>query len=289
MRQLKITQQVTKRDEIAVEKYLSDISPIPLIDAEREAELAFRIRTQNDREAYDELVTANLRFVVSVAKQYQNQGMSLSDLINEGNLGLHKAAGRFDETKGFKFISYAVWWIRQHILQGLAQQARVVRLPQNKIATINKVKRATADLMQEFERAPTIYELADYIGTTVTDVETAMANESRSSSLDAPVGHDPASTARVDLIEDDNTEQPDDGVNLESLRQDIEQALSVLTPRERKVMRLVYGIGVSHAHTLDEIAEIEEVTRERVRQVKEKALRRLRLGENNKNLKQHLG
>lgn len=289
MRQLKITQQVTKRDEIAIEKYLADISPIPLIDAEREAELAYRIRTQKDQKAYDELVISNLRFVVSVAKQYQNQGLSLADLINEGNLGLHKAAGRFDETKGFKFISYAVWWIRQHILQGLAQQARVVRLPQNKIATINKVKRATADLMQEFERAPTVYELADHIDTTVDDIQTALANESRSASLDAPVGNEPSSTARIDLFEPDDAEMPDDEVNLQSLRQDIDQALSVLTPRERKVMRLVYGLGVSHAHTLDEIAEGMDVTRERVRQIKEKALRRLRLGQNNKNLKQHLG
>tara|TARA_R100001510_G_C7622958_1_gene183447 strand:+ start:222 stop:1091 length:870 start_codon:yes stop_codon:yes gene_type:complete len=289
MRQLKITQQVTKRDEIAVEKYLTDISPIPMIDAEREAQLAYLIRTENDREAYDELVRSNLRFVVSVAKQYQGQGLSLADLINEGNLGLHKAAGRFDETKGFKFISYAVWWIRQHILQGLAQQGRVVRIPQNKIATINKVRRATADLMQEFERAPTVYELADYLETTVDDVQTAMNNEARASSLDAPVGSDPSASTRMELMENTNAEGADEGVNIESLKSDINQALTTLTPRERKVIRLFYGIDTSHAYSLEEIAEDMEVTRERVRQIKEKALRRLRLKSTNKNLNQHLG
>lgn len=289
MRQLKITQQVTRRDTEALNKYLADISPIPLITPEREVELAYRIRTQNDREAYDELVTSNLRFVVSVAKQYQNQGLSLSDLINEGNLGLHKAAGRFDETKGFKFISYAVWWIRQHILQGLAQQARVVRLPQNKIASINKYKKATSELMQELERTPTIYELAMHMEVSVAEIETCIANEGRASSIDAPISSDTQSSTMVDLMSDDDADQPDDNMELSSMKHDINQALATLTPREAKVMRLFYGIDTDYAHTLDEIAEELEVTRERVRQVKEKAIRRLRMDSTNRNLKQHLG
>lgn len=289
MRQLKITQQVTRRDTEALNKYLADISPIPLIDAEREAELAYRIRTNNDREAYDELVVSNLRFVVSVAKQYQNQGLSLSDLINEGNLGLHKAAGRFDETKGFKFISYAVWWIRQHILQGLAQQARVVRLPQNKIASINKYKKATSELMQDLERAPTVYELAMYMDVSVSEIETCIANENRTRSIDAPVGSDTESSTMLDLMSDEEMGQPDDTLTFNSMKHDINQALTTLTPRERKVIRLFYGIDSEHAHTLDEIAEKMNVTRERVRQVREKAVRRLRLENNSNQLKQHLG
>jgi len=289
MRQLKITQKVTKRDEISVEKYLADISPIPLITAEREAELAYRIRNNQDKEAHSELVRANLRFVVSVAKQYQGQGLSLPDLISEGNLGLAKAAGRFDETRGFKFISYAVWWIRQHIMQGLSQQGRVVRLPQNKIAQINRVKKATSALEQDMEREPTAYELSDYLDTTLDEVNVALANQKRTSSLDAPVGDSPDSATRMDLIEDQSMERPDDSSNLASLRQDINQAMTVLTPRERKVLHMLYGLEANHVHTLEEIAEILEVTRERARQIKDKALRRLRLESNSKHLKQHLG
>jgi len=276
MRQLKITQKVTKRDEISVEKYLADISPIPLITAEREAELAYRIRNNQDKEAHSELVRANLRFVVSVAKQYQGQGLSLPDLISEGNLGLAKAAGRFDETRGFKFISYAVWWIRQHIMQGLSQQGRVVR-------------KATSALEQDMEREPTAYELSDYLDTTLDEVNVALANQKRTSSLDAPVGDSPDSATRMDLIEDQSMERPDDSSNLASLRQDINQALTVLTPRERKVLNMLYGLGANHVHTLEEIAEILKVTRERARQIKDKALRRLRLESNSKHLKQHLG
>lgn len=289
MRQLKITQKVTKRDEISVEKYLADISPIPLITAEREAELAYRIRINKDKAAHNELVRSNLRFVVSVAKQYQGQGLSLGDLISEGNLGLAKAAGRFDETRGFKFISYAVWWIRQHIMQGLSQQGRVVRLPQNKIAQINKVRKATSHLEQSMERDPTAHELSEYLDTTLDEVNVALANQKRTSSLDSPIGDAPDSVTRMDLIEDQNMERPDDSSNLDSLRQDIDNALKVLTPRERIVVKMLFGLGYHHTHTLEEIAEFLDVSRERARQIKDKGLRRLRLESNNSILKQHLG
>lgn len=289
MRQLKITKQVTVRDEVALDKYLNDISPIPLITAEREAELAYRIRTEDDREAHAELVRSNLRFVVSVAKQYQNQGLSLPDLINEGNLGLMKAADRFDETKGFKFISYAVWWVRQHILQGLAQQGRTVRLPQNKIGTLGKLRKASSELTQDLERKPTVYELAEYMDITVDEVHTCLKHNKKSPSLDAPLTDDSKASTLIDLLSDDEMHRPDEQSERASMAHDIEQALNTLTPREARVIRLTYGIGVAHPYTLDEISEDFGVTRERVRQIKEKALRRLRNTHINNNLKQHLG
>jgi RNA polymerase primary sigma factor len=289
MRQLKITQQVTRRDAESLNKYLTDISPIGLIDAQREAELAYRIRVHGDKQAMDELVKANLRFVVSVAKQYQGQGLSLQDLINEGNLGLIKAATRFDETKGFKFISYAVWWIRQHILQGISTQGRTVRLPQNKIATVVKIRNATSDLMQENERPPTIYELAEHLGVSVKEIELCISNTGAVPSLDAPLSSDSSSSPFIDIVPDSEGDHPDQLMDLMSMRQDIAEALKVCSPREQKILCMCYGIGTEHPHTLDEIAEHFDVTRERVRQIKDKAIRRLRRPMINNMLRSHLG
>jgi len=288
MRQLKITQKLTNRDCKSLEKYLNDVSPIGLIDSQREVELAIAIK-RGDKRAEEELVRANLRFVVSVAKQYQGQGLRLEDLINEGNLGLIKAAGRFDHTKGFKFISYAVWWIRQHILQGLAQQARTIRVPQNKIATINKMRAATSDLMQLHERKPTIDELADYIGVTQQEIEVCMALQNRPPSLDAPIGNDVDTSVMSEVLPDKDSPPPDWEMDLMSLRQDIADVLDTVTPREAMVLKLMFGIDVQYAHSLDEISEMLEVSRERVRQIKDRALQRLRRELVNSKLKSHLG
>ena len=286
MRQLKITQKVTNRNSPALEKYLSDISPISLITAEREVELAIRIQ-KGDRKALEEMVNSNLRFVVSVAKQYQGQGLTLSDLISEGNLGLHKAATRFDHTKGFKFISYAVWWIRQHILSALAQQGRTVRLPLNKITVVNKIRNASADLMQKYERPPTAYELAEHIGVTVAEVELCMAQSSQARSLDAPISADPDSTNLIHFLPgEDNT---DHECHVQDLRDEVMASLNTLTDRERDVMIMFFGLGNSKPRTLDEIADHMHVSRERIRQVKEKALRRLRHAKRSSNLKPYLG
>ncbi len=287
MRQLKITKQITRRDELSLEKYLQDITPIPLISAEREAELAIRIQ-KGDQRAKDELVRSNLRFVVSVAKQYQNQGMSLPDLISTGNLGLIKAAGRFDHTKGFKFISYAVWWIRQMILQGISDQSRSIRLPLNKIGSINKIKRATSELEQMHERAPSIYELAEKLNTSPKDIELCLRSAQRTTSLDSPVSSEEQSTTFGQLITDDSVPPPDSHVDLESVQQDVVDALKFLTPRESRLICLLYGIGTSHPHTLEEIALQFEVTRERVRQIKDKAIRRLRIKSKTEQLQEHL-
>ena len=288
MRQLKITQKLTNRDSKSLEKYLNDVSPIGLIDAQREVELAIAIK-RGDKRAEEELVRANLRFVVSVAKQYQGQGLRLEDLINEGNLGLIKAAGRFDHTKGFKFISYAVWWIRQHILQGLAQQARTIRVPQNKISTMNKMRAATSDLMQMHERKPTIYELADYIGVTHQEIEVCMALQNRPPSLDAPMGSDADTSVMSEILPNTDSPSPDWEMDLMSLRQDIADVLDTVTPREAMVLKLMFGIDAQYAHSLDEISEILEVSRERVRQIKDRALQRLRRELVNSKLKSHLG
>lgn len=287
MRQLKITQKVTNRDSPALEKYLSDISPIPLINADKEVELALRIQ-KGDKQALDELSRANLRFVVSVAKQYQGQGLSLIDLIAEGNLGLIKAAGRFDHTKGFKFISYAVWWIRQHILSAIAQQGRTVRLPLNKLATANKMRHATSDLMQKHERAPTIYELADHIGCSIGEVGLLLLNDGRARSLDAPVGSDDTSSPLIELMSDSDSPTTDQQLEHDDLREEVARVLKTLSPREAEVMRLLYGIGEQRAYTLHEVADMIGVTRERTRQIKESAVRRLRQQSRRKVLKQYL-
>jgi RNA polymerase primary sigma factor len=289
MRQLKITKQVTNRETASLDKYLQEIGRVELITADEEVELARRIR-EGDRAALERLTNANLRFVVSVSKQYQNQGLSLPDLINEGNLGLIKAAERFDETRGFKFISYAVWWIRQSILQALAEQARIVRLPLNKIGTINKINRAYSELEQKFERPPSADELADFLDCTPEEVKQSMANNGRHISMDAPlVEGDESSSSMYDVLLNDSLPGPERELVVESLRKDIERSLSTLTSREGDVVRLYYGLNGKHPLTLEEIGERFDLTRERVRQIKEKAIRRLKHTSRSRMLKSYLG
>ncbi len=289
MRQLKITKQVTNRETASLDKYLQEIGRVDLITAEEEVELARRIK-QGDQTALERLTKANLRFVVSVSKQYQNQGLTLPDLINEGNLGLIKAAQRFDETRGFKFISYAVWWIRQSILQALAEQSRIVRLPLNKIGSINKINKAFAQLEQEFERAPTATEIGDFLELSPEEVRQALASSGRHVSMDAPLkeGDDNSSTMYEVLTSDDNP-TPDRVLLKESLRREIERSLSTLTAREADVIRLYFGLNGKHPMTLEEIGERFDLTRERVRQIKEKAIRRLKHTSRSKHLKTYLG
>jgi RNA polymerase primary sigma factor len=250
-------------------------------------ELARRIK-QGDKVALEKLTKANLRFVVSVAKQYQNQGLSLPDLINEGNLGLIKAAQRFDETRGFKFISYAVWWIRQSILQALAEQARIVRLPMNKIGMTTKINNAIAHLEQEFERPPSVQEIADYTKLSVSDIKEAMKNSSKHTSLDAPLLQDEDSTM-IDVIKGDDSTTPETGLLYESLRKEIDRVISTLSQKEQDVIRLYFGLDGKHPLTLEEIGEKFDLTRERVRQIKEKAIRRLKQTSRSKILKSYLG
>jgi RNA polymerase primary sigma factor len=289
MRQLKITKQVTNRETASLDKYLQEIGRVELISADEEVELARRIR-QGDRAALERLTKANLRFVVSVSKQYQNQGLSLPDLINEGNLGLIKAAERFDETRGFKFISYAVWWIRQSILQALAEQARIVRLPLNKIGTINKINRAFSELEQKYERPPSAEELAEFLECTPEEVKQSMANNGRHISMDAPlVEGDDSSSSMYDVLMNDTLPGPEKELVVESLRKDIERSLSTLTAREGDVVRLYYGLNGKHPMTLEEIGERFDLTRERVRQIKEKAIRRLKHTSRSRMLKSYLG
>jgi RNA polymerase primary sigma factor len=287
MRQLKITKQVTNRETASLDKYLQEIGRVDLITAEEEVELAQRIKA-GDEMALEKLTKANLRFVVSVAKQYQNQGLSLPDLINEGNLGLIKAARRFDETRGFKFISYAVWWIRQSILQALAEQSRIVRLPLNKIGSINKINKAYAELEQEFERPPTAEEVAKLLDLTEEEVKQAMKNSGRHVSMDAPLieGED---SNMYNVIGSEDSPNPDEGLMIDSLRQEISRALATLTPREGEVVRAYFGLNGEHAMTLEEIGEAFDLTRERVRQIKEKAIRRLKHTSRSKILKTYLG
>jgi RNA polymerase primary sigma factor len=289
MRQLKITKQVTNRENASLDKYLQEIGRVDLINSEEEVELAKRIK-QGDQAALEKLTKANLRFVVSVSKQYQNQGLSLPDLINEGNLGLIKAAQRFDETRGFKFISYAVWWIRQSILQALAEQSRIVRLPLNKIGAINKINRAFSKLEQEFEREPTADEISSILEITPQDVRDSMRTNSRHISMDAPLsaGEDNSSTM-YDLIENDDAPSPETGLLNESLRREIERSLRTLTSREAEVVKYFFGLNGQHALTLEEIGERFDLTRERVRQIKEKAIRRLKHNSRSKILKTYLG
>ena len=289
MRQLKITKQVTNRETASLDKYLQEIGRVDLITAEEEVELARRIK-QGDQLALEKLTKANLRFVVSVSKQYQNQGLSLPDLINEGNLGLIKAAQRFDETRGFKFISYAVWWIRQSILQALAEQSRIVRLPLNKIGSINKINKAVAKLEQEFERPPTPAELAEVLEMTLDEVKQSLRNSGRHVSMDAPLKDgDDSSSTMYDVLQTNDTPSPDTDLLHESLRREIERSLRTLTAREGDVVRLYFGLNGEHPLTLEEIGERFDLTRERVRQIKEKAIRRLKHTSRSKILKSYLG
>ena len=287
MRQLKITKQVTNRETASLDKYLQEIGKVDLITADEEVELAQKIKA-GDQRALEKLTKANLRFVVSVAKQYQNQGLTLPDLINEGNLGLIKAAQRFDETRGFKFISYAVWWIRQSILQALAEQSRIVRLPLNKIGSINKINKMYALLEQSNERPPTAEEIAKELDMTVNDVRESMKNSGRHLSMDAPLVEGEDSNL-YDVLRSGESPNPDRALIQESLRTEIERSLETLTPREADVVRLYFGLGDQHPMTLEEIGETFDLTRERVRQIKEKAIRRLKHTSRSKILKTYLG
>jgi RNA polymerase primary sigma factor len=288
MRQLKITKSITNRESQSLEKYLQEIGKVDLLTPEEEVDLAKRIK-QGDQIALEKLTKANLRFVVSVAKQYQNQGLSLSDLINEGNLGLIKAAQRFDETRGFKFISYAVWWIRQSILQALAEQSRIVRLPLNKVGSLNKINKAFSELEQQYEREPSPEELAEMLEITTDEVETTLGVAARHVSMDAPFveGED---NSLLDVLE--NNSMPGTDTHLEyadSLRREIERSLSTLTDRQCDVIKLYFGIGVEHPMSLEDIGEKFGLTRERVRQIKDKAINKLRATSRSKLLKSYLG
>ena len=287
MRQLKINKSITNRENASLDKYLTDIGREGLIGPDEEVRLAQLIR-DGDRVALNKLVKANLRFVVSVAKQYQNQGLSLPDLINEGNVGLIKAARRFDETRGFKFISYAVWWIRQGILQALAEQSRIVRLPLNQVGSINKIKKTISKLEQELNRAPFMEEVAASLETPQSKVDAAMRISSRSVSIDAPISPDD-DTTMVDFITSDEAAKTDDVLMQESLNAEIRRSLATLTEKERDVINLYYGIGLNHGLTLDEIGDKFDLTRERVRQIKEKAIRRLKHTSRSKLLQVYLG
>ncbi|MBK9285258.1 MAG: RNA polymerase sigma factor RpoD/SigA [Sphingobacteriaceae bacterium] len=288
MRQLKITKQITNRETASLDMYLQDIGRVELITAEEEVVLAQRIK-QGDQKALDKLVKANLRFVVSVSKQYQNQGMSLPDLINEGNLGLIKAAQRFDETRGFKFISYAVWWIRQSILQSLAEQSRIVRLPLNKIGAINKINKALSKMEQDLEREPSYDEVSEALDMLPKDIQDTMRNNHRHMSMDAPLNLNEDGGSLYDLMENDEAVSPEKFLMNESLQQEISRSLATLTEREADVVKLFFGLNGSHAHSLEEIGEKFELTRERVRQIKEKAVRRLKHGSRSRLLKAYLG
>jgi len=286
MRQLKITQSITNRESQSLDKYLHEIGKVDLITAEEEVILAQKIR-EGDQAALERLTKTNLRFVVSVAKQYQNQGLTLGDLINEGNLGLIKAAKRFDETKGFKFISYAVWWIRQSILQAIAEQSRIVRLPLNQVGSLSKISKAFSRLEQEFEREPSPEELAETLETTVEKISDTLSNSGRHVSMDAPFVQGEENTL-LDVLENDN---PNTDSNLmdESLSEEIKRSLSTLTEREREIIVLFFGLSTNHPLSLEEIGEKFNLTRERVRQIKDKALQRLRHTSRSKILKSYLG
>jgi RNA polymerase primary sigma factor len=284
---VRITKQFTNRESQSLDKYLQEIGRVDLLTPDQEIELAVKIRN-GDRSALERLTKANLRFVVSVAKQYQNQGLSLGDLINEGNLGLIKAAKRFDETRGFKFISYAVWWIRQSILQALAEQSRIVRLPLNRVGALNKIGKAYSNLEQEFEREPSAQELAQELDMDVSEVADNLKISGRHVSMDAPFVQGEENRL-LDIIEDDQQPSPDYILMNESLKSEIQRALSTLSNREAEVIQLYFGLNKEHSMTLEEIGERFNLTRERVRQIKEKAIRRLRHASRSKNLKTYLG
>ncbi len=288
MRQLKITKSITNRESQSLEKYLQEIGKVDLLTPEEEVDLAKRIK-QGDQIALEKLTKANLRFVVSVAKQYQNQGLSLSDLINEGNLGLIKAAQRFDETRGFKFISYAVWWIRQSILQALAEQSRIVRLPLNKVGSLNKINKAFSELEQTFEREPSPEELAELLEISTDEVETPLGVAARHVSMDAPFveGED---NSLLDVLENNTMPGTDSHLDYaDSLRREIERSLGTLTDRQADVIKLYFGIGVEHPMSLEDIGDKFGLTRERVRQIKDKAINKLRATSRSKLLKTYLG
>ena len=288
MRQLKITNKITARESLSLDKYLNDIGKITLLTADEEADLARRIRA-GDQEALERLTKANLRFVVSVAKQYQSQGLSLSDLINEGNVGLMKAAKRFDETKGFKFISYAVWWIRQAILQAIVEYSRIVRLPLNKVGSYNKVNEAYLSFIQEFEREPTHEELAELLGIQPKEVRNMLKGGGRHVSVDAPIkGGEESDATMLDLMINDDQVRPDSILLKESLKEEIQEGLQILSPREVEVLSSYYGLEGKKSLTLEEIGELYNLTRERVRQIKERAIRRLRKSNNKNALRSYL-
>lgn len=286
MRQLKITKSITSRENISLEKYLQDISRERMVSVDEEADLARRIH-KGDRKALERLVRANLRFVVSVAKQYQNQGMSLPDLINEGNVGLVRAAEKFDETRGFKFISYAVWWIRQSILQAIAEQSRIVRIPLNQVGSVNKINSMLGRFEQEHERKPSVSEIAEHIDVSEDKIVDALKASGKHVSVDAPLAEGDTGSL-LDVLQDDVTPQTDNELEQESLREEITRLLTLLGDRERMVIEAFFGIGQREL-TLEEIAEKFGLTRERVRQIKEKAIRSLRRSTKNKILKSYLG
>lgn len=287
MRQLKISKSITNRETASLDKYLQDIGKEELITPEEEVSLAQRIKT-GDQAALEKLCKANLRFVVSVAKQYQNQGLSLPDLINEGNLGLIKAAKRFDETRGFKFISYAVWWIRQSILQALAEQSRIIRLPLNQVGSLSKLNKATSRLEQKFERPPSMDEIAQVMEIPEHKVKETLRMTSRTISVDAPLDQD-EEMKFLDVFVSEDTPGTDEMLIRESLAKEIQRSLATLTEKEREIINLFYGIGVPHSFTLEEIGDMFDLTRERVRQIKEKAIRRLKHSSRSKLLKAYLG
>lgn len=288
MRQLKISKSITNRESQSIEKYLQEIGKEDLLTPEEEVHLARRIR-QGDQLALEKLTRANLRFVVSVAKQYQNNSLSLNDLINEGNLGLVKAAQKFDETRGFKFISYAVWWIRQSIIQALAEHSRMVRLPLNKVGSLTKINKIFSELEQKYQREPTPEEVALVMGITVEEVEATLGISARHVSMDAPFT-DGESNALIDVLENINAEQTDKHLDYkDSLRIETERTLASLTDREREVIKLFFGIGVEHPMTLEDIGDQLGITRERIRQIKDKAITKLRSQSRSKSLKAYLG
>nr|WP_325593514.1 RNA polymerase sigma factor RpoD/SigA [Puia sp.] len=288
MRQLKITKSITNRESQSLEKYLQEIGKVELISPEEEVKLAIRIK-QGDQKALDKLTKANLRFVVSVAKQYQNQGLSLPDLINEGNLGLIKAAQRFDETRGFKFISYAVWWIRQSILQALAEQSRIVRLPLNKVGLTNRIQKAYSQLEQEFEREPSAEELAEILELDIEEVSSTLGIAARHVSMDTPLSEGEDNTL-IDVLENPNAERAETNIeHKESLKQEIDRSLKTLTERQKEVICFFFGIGVDHPMSLEDIGEKFNLTRERVRQIKDKAITKLRSNSRSKMLRSYLG
>jgi RNA polymerase primary sigma factor len=287
MRQLKISKQITNRESQSLDKYLQEIGKVDLITSEVEVELAKRIR-EGDQVALEKLTKANLRFVVSVAKQYQNSGLTLGDLINEGNLGLIKAAKRFDETRGFKFMSYAVWWIRQSIMQALAEQSRIVRLPLNRVGSLTKISKTFSDLEQKFQREPSTEEVAEVIGVTNEEVLANMKVSGRHVSMDAPFVNGEENSL-LDVLSDANASTPDSELMSDSLTREVQRALATLTEREAQVLSLYFGLNRIEAMTLEEIGEEFNLTRERVRQIKEKATRRLRHTSRSKGLKSYLG
>ncbi|MCU0380766.1 MAG: RNA polymerase sigma factor RpoD/SigA [Chitinophagaceae bacterium] len=288
MRQLKISKSITNRESQSLEKYLQEIGKVEMISAEEEVQLAARIK-QGDQRALERLTKANLRFVVSVSKQYQNQGLSLPDLINEGNLGLIKAAQRFDETRGFKFISYAVWWIRQSILQALAEQSRIVRLPLNKVGLTNRINKAFQQLEQQYEREPSVEELSELLDIDSDEIAASLGSSIRHVSMDSPLSEGEESTL-IDVMENPNAEKTDEQIgHIDSMKQEIERSLNTLTERQQEVLRFFFGIGIDHPMSLEDIGERFNLTRERVRQIKDKALTKLRNTSRSKHLKSYMG